>query len=151
MFGPHGGRNPDFGFGPPKWSGPCRASSFICCELHMKKFLWKSEKIFGTNPPSSTIHNPLPSAMYHPASVRDIKKNQGSKKADYHPKKYNQKTSSRRGYKTKRDSLVTQQVITRGSRHGRYKNYGGQKRTITISKMKSKNFFLGEEVKEKET
>ena len=29
MFGPHGGPNPDFGFGPPKWSGPCRASSFV--------------------------------------------------------------------------------------------------------------------------
>ena len=26
MFGPHFGPNPDFGFGPRKWSGPCRAS-----------------------------------------------------------------------------------------------------------------------------
>ena len=29
MFGPHGGPNPDFGFGPRKWSGPCRASSYM--------------------------------------------------------------------------------------------------------------------------
>ena len=25
----HGGPNPDFGFGPRKWSGPCRASLFV--------------------------------------------------------------------------------------------------------------------------
>ena len=28
MFGPHFGPNPDFGFGPRKWSGPCRASLY---------------------------------------------------------------------------------------------------------------------------
>ena len=41
MFGPHFGPNPDFGFGPRKWSGPCRASLYVRIKDYFFRFKLK--------------------------------------------------------------------------------------------------------------
>ena len=120
-----------------------------CIFIYM---LWTSyEKIFMENQRKflEPIHHPLPSAMYHPASVRDNKKISGQERTITSPKNIIKKLLLGEDIKQRETHLLFNRWSQEDPGIGDIKILGVKKGQLPSQKWNPKNFFWGKKLKRK--